>query len=157
MLNPNTQGEINFDKSVLGKEIDVGSHYVSESELIAYAKSLGETNPLYIDSAFANDGPHKSIIATPGYYTAIPLKPSLDPKIEFSTNAFSYMAGQNVIYKKHIMAGDTIYARSQVTNVYTKTGRSGSLIFVERKTTYLNQHNDTVLIVESSNARTDNK
>jgi acyl dehydratase len=157
MSNANKNGEVNFDRGVLGKEIDIGSHYVSEAELVSYAKSLGETNPIYIDPVFANSGPHRSIIATPGYYTAIPLKPSLDPNIEFTTNSFSYMAGQKVIYKNHIKAGDTLHARSQVTNVYTKTGRSGALIFIERKTTYLNQHNDTVLIVESSNVRADNK
>ena len=156
---PHSENEIGikFDHSVIGQDIEVGSHYVSEKELVEYAKSLGETNPLYIDPEAASHGPYKRIIATPGYYTAIRLKPSLDPKVQFASDSFSYMAGQNICYLKHIGAGDTIRARSQVTNVYKKTGRTGSLVFIERKTTYLNQENDIVLIVDSSNVRSDNQ
>tara|TARA_B100000029_G_scaffold508082_1_gene594120 strand:- start:292 stop:768 length:477 start_codon:yes stop_codon:yes gene_type:complete len=156
---PDSENEIGirFDHSVIGQEIEVGSHYVSEKELVDYAKSLGETNPLYIDPVAASEGPYSRIIATPGYYTAIPLRPSLDPKIHFISASFSYLAGQNIRYFKHIGAGDTIRARSQVTNVYKKTGRSGSLVFIERKTVYTNQEEDIVLTVESSNVRSNNQ
>ena len=157
MSHSESDAGIKFDRRIIGQEVDLGSHYVSEDELVEYAKSLGETNPIYTDRSAALKGPHKRIIATPGYYTAIPLRSSPDPKIQFVSDSFSYMAGQNVQYLKHIGAGDTISARAQVTNVYKKTGRTGSLVFVERRTTYFNQENDIVLIVDSSNVRSDNQ
>ena len=158
MSHSESDAGIKFDRRIIGQEVDLGSHYVSEDELVEYAKSLGETNPIYTDrSAAALKGPHKRIIATPGYYTAIPLRSSPDPKIQFVSDSFSYMAGQNIQNLKHIGAGDTISARAQVTNVYKKTGRTGSLVFVERRTTYFNQENDIVLIVDSSNVRSDNQ
>ena len=44
----------------------------------------------------------------------------------------------------------TITAKAQVARVYAKTGRTGTLVFTVRRTTYSNQHERVVTMVESS-------
>ena len=78
-----------------------------------------------------------------------------DPKVRSGNTNLGYMAGQDIEYFEPIRAGDTISARAQVTNVYAKTGRTGKLVFVVHRTTYSNQHGRTVMVVESSNVRSE--
>ena len=48
---------LDFDRSVLGVDVDIGSYQVTKEEIIAYARALGETNPLYVDEEAAREGP----------------------------------------------------------------------------------------------------
>ena len=146
---------IEFDKSVIGVDVPTGTHHVTREEIVAYARALGETNPLYLDEEAAKAGPYGAIIATPGFYTFMRFGRGPDPKVRFSNSNLGYMAGQQIEYFEHIRAGDTISARSQVTDVYAKTGRTGKLVFVVHRTTYSNQHGRTVMVVESSNVRSE--
>ena len=146
---------IEFDKSVIGVDVPVGTHQVTREEIVAYARALGETNPLYLDEEAAKAGPYGTIIATPGFYTSMRFSRGPDPKVRFGNTNFGYMAGQHIEYFEPIRAGDTISARAQVTNVYAKTGRTGKLVFVVHRTTYSNQHGRTIMVVESSNVRSE--
>ena len=53
---------LDYDSSVVGVEVDVGTHKVEQEDIIAYAKALGETSPLYLDEAAAKAGPHLSLL-----------------------------------------------------------------------------------------------
>ena len=46
--------------------------------------------------------------------------------------------------------GDTLSAKTQVKDVYAKTGRSGTMVFVVRRTTYSNQDGDEVAFFDQS-------
>ena len=146
---------IEFEKSVIGVDVQLGAYQVTSEEIIAYARALGETNPLYLDKEAARTGPHGAIIAPPGFYTSMRFARAPDPKVRFGNSNMGYMAGQHIEYFEHIRAGDTISASGRVTDVYTKTGRSGKLVFVVRRTTYCNQRGRTVMVVESSNVRSE--
>ena len=155
MSNGDLRDRIEFDKSVIGIDVPAGTHQVTREEIVAYARALGETNPLYLDEEVAKAGPYGTIIAPPGFYTSIRLHTRPDPKVRFGNENMGYIAGQNVEYFEPIRAGDTISAKAHVTDVYTKTGRSGTLIFVVHRTTYSNQYGRTVIVVESSNVRSE--
>jgi 3-hydroxybutyryl-CoA dehydratase len=146
---------IEFDKSVIGVDVAVGSRQVTGEEIVAYAKALGETNPLYLDEEAAKAGPYGAIIAPPGFYTSMRFLRGPDPKVQFGNTNLGYMAGQDIEYFEPIRAGDIISAKAQLTNVYAKTGRTGKLVFVVHRTTYSNQHGRTVMVVESSNVRSE--
>ena len=57
---------LDFDRSVLGVDVDIGSYQVTKEEIIAYARALGETNPLYVDEEAAREGPYGTVIAPAG-------------------------------------------------------------------------------------------
>ena len=146
---------LDFDRSVLGVDVDIGSYQVTKEEIIAYAKALGETNPLYVDEEAAKAGPYRTVIAPAGFYTYMRFKPGPNPRLRVHENRLGYMAGQNIEYFEPIRAGDTISAKARIDQVYAKTGRTGKLVFVVTCTTYSNQHGRTVMVVESSNVRSE--
>ena len=155
-LIPSTsrQGELGgdaleFDRSVVGREVPVGSLAVTAESIRQYCEALEETNPLYLDEAFAREnGPFGGLIAPPGILQTARLGSAPDPKVQFGNTSF--MAGSRQEFHLPIRPGDTIEAFAQVKEVYEKTGRSGRMVFVVNRTRYMNQHGEDVAITERS-------
>ncbi len=138
-----------YDRSVVGREVHVGRLEVTPESVEAYVEALGEQNPLYTDEAFAREhGPWGGLIAPPGILQTAMMGSPPDPKIEFGNNQF--MAGSRQEYFLPIRPGDVIDAYAQVKEVYEKTGRSGRMVFVVRRTRYINQHGEDVAATETS-------
>ena len=155
-LIPSTsrQGELGgdalvYDRAVVGREVHVGRLEVTAPSIAAYCEALDETNPLYVDETFSREhGPYGGLIAPPGILQTARLGSPPDPKVEFGTNSF--MAGSRQEYFLPIRPGDVIDAYGQVKEVYEKTGRSGRMVFVVRRTRYMNQHGEDVAATEQS-------
>lgn len=155
-LIPSTsrQGElggeaIEYDRSVIGKEIHVGRLEVTSEAIAAFAEAIQETNPLYTDERWATEeGPYGGIIAPPTILQTAQLKPPPDAKVKFGNNGF--MAGARHEYFMPIRPGDVLDAYAQVKEVYDKTGRSGRMVFVVRRTRFVNQHGEDVAATEFS-------
>ena len=155
MASENALNSIEFDRSIIGVDVHVGSQRITRKEIIAYAKAMGESNPLYLNEKVAKSGPYGAIIAPPGFYHSIRLKQLPDIKLKFGDRNSGFIAGQNIEYFEPIRAGDTISATAQIADVYAKTGRTGTLIFIVRRTTYSNQHGRIVMIVDGSTVRSE--
>ena len=61
-------------------------------------------------------------------------------------------AGQRIQSRAPIFAGDQVTASSHLKEVYPKTGRSGTMVFIVWETTFRNQHGDVVADVQESYA-----
>ena len=142
--------EIEYDRSVIGKEILVGKFDVTREMIADYCAALDQTNPLYTDEAFAAAGPNKGIVAPPGIVQSMRMDPPPDAKVKFGNNTI--MAGQLHQYYLPVRPGDTIEGFAQVKEVYEKTGRSGRLVFVVRRTRFANQHGEDVAAMEQTMA-----
>ncbi|MDP6101937.1 MAG: MaoC family dehydratase N-terminal domain-containing protein [Dehalococcoidia bacterium] len=153
MAEANPMDAIDFDRSVIGIDVDVGTHEVSKEQMVAYAKAVGEINPLYLDEEAAKAGPYGTIIAPPLFYNMLSLQPGLDPRVKFGTSGFD--AGQHAEFFEPIRAGDTISAKTQVADVYAKTGRTGTMVFTIRRTTYTNQKYEKTVVVDRISVRRD--
>jgi acyl dehydratase len=140
--------EIVFDRSVLGVEVEVGKFEVTADHIRAFCEAVGETNPLFTDETAAKAGPYGGIVAPPVFYSAARVGQGPDPKVQFGNTAFA--AGQHCEFFAPIRAGDTITARTGVAEVYEKTGRTGRMVFVVRRTTYTNQRGEKVAVVDHS-------
>lgn len=139
---------LEYDRSVIGKELAAGRLEVTAETIAAYCGALEETNPLYTDPAFAAQGPYGAIIAPPGILQTARLAPPPDPNINFVGTSF--MAGSRQEYHLPIRAGDTLEGYASIAQVYEKTGRSGRMVFVVRRNRYINQHGETVATLENS-------
>ncbi len=73
--------------------------------------------------------------------------------MNFGTAGFN--AGQHCEFYEPMKAGDTISATTQVSSVYAKTGRTGTMVFTVRRTTFKNQYGRVVMMVEQSNVLRD--
>ena len=153
MADANPTDAIDFDRSVIGVNVEVGTHEVSKEQMIAYAKAVGETDPLYLDEKAAKAGPYGIIIAPPLFYNMLSLQPGLDPKVKFGTSGFD--AGQHAEFFEPMRAGDTISAKTQVADVYAKPGRTGTMVFTVRRTTYINQKDEKTVVVDRISVRRD--
>ncbi len=140
---------IELDESAIGQEVHVGSLEVTLHTIAEYCEALEEVNPLYTDAEWAErEGPYGSIIAPPGILNTARLRPGPDPQIRFGDQSF--MAGSRLETFEPIRPGDTIEAFTQVKEVYEKTGRSGRMVFVVRRTRYQNQDGVDVAATEGS-------
>ncbi len=71
-----------------------------------------------------------------------------DPEVDFGNARF--LAGQKVESFYPIFVGDTIKAVGAITDVYEKTGRTGTMVFVVNQTEYFNQDNVLVATRQAS-------
>ena len=151
MAGVNPTDDIDFDRSVIGVEVEVGTHEANKEQMMAYAKAVGETNPLYLDEEAAKAGPYGTIIAPPLFYNMFSLQGGLDPKVNFGNAGFD--GGQHVEFYEPIRAGDTISAKTKVDSVYAKTGRTGTMVFTVRRTTFTNQKGEKTTVMDRINVR----
>jgi len=140
---------VDYDESVIGVEHRLGSFTVTDAAIDAYCEALGETNPLYLDEDFASGTGYGGRIAPPLIFTTANFRGTgADPQVDFGNARF--LGGERIEVLEPMRPGDTITAYGQVTEVYEKTGRSGKMVFVVRRTRYENQNGRDVALVDSS-------
>ena len=145
---------LEYDTSWIGKEFDRYIYEVTKDEITEFAQSVGETNPLYTDEGYANTTPYGGIIAPPTFCVAFRSRANL-PDLKLSYGKRGFDGGKECRLLKPIRPGDTITGVDRIAEVYEKTGRSGSMIFIIRESEFTNQHGETVAIVRQSLIRRD--
>src|ERR1700680_983311 len=131
---------VDYDPELIGKVFEVTDPVdVSAQDIATFCDGMGETNPLYTDEAGAKKGPYGTIVAPPSYavtfrngrhfFTQVP---------RFGRAGFD--AGKDVEFHAPIRPGDKITLSSHVKEIYEKTGRSGSMVFVGVRSTVQNQN-----------------
>jgi len=58
---------LEYDISWIGKEFDRYAYNVTKEEIVEFAQSVGEINPLYTDEAYAKTTPYGGLIAPPTF------------------------------------------------------------------------------------------
>lgn len=145
---------LEYDTSWIGKEFDRYSYAVTAEEIVEFAQSVGETNPLYTDPDYALATPYGSLIAPPTFCVVFRSRAHL-PDLKLSYGKRGFDGGKECHLLRPIRAGDTITGVDRIAEVYEKTGRSGSMIFIIRESELTNQNGETVAIVRQSLIRRD--
>jgi hydroxyacyl-ACP dehydratase HTD2-like protein with hotdog domain len=135
---------LDIDPSILGREFDRAEHDpVTAEALISFALALGETYPCYIQA-----GPE--LIAHPTYCVRFKgnkfFPDTLPETLRFR---MSFDAGKDIALGAPIRPGDVITIVSTLHEVYEKTGRTGSMIFVVVRFTMTNQRSENVAVVDN--------
>ena len=141
--------EIEFDRTVLGQEVVGESMEVTREKMLAFARAVGETNPLYTDDDAARRAGYPSIIAAPTFVNCARrsvVRP--DPKIQHGTLRF--FANQALEFYLSVVPGDVIHSVTSLEDVYAKTGRSGVMVFEVWRTEMVNQHDQVVAVSRES-------
>jgi len=139
---------VEYDPELIGKVFEVTDPVdVSAQDIATFCGAMGETNPLYTDEAAAKNGPYGTIVAPPSYavtfrngrhfFTRVP---------RFGRAGFD--AGKDVEFHAPIRPGDKITLSSHVKEIYEKTGRSGSMVFVVVRSTVQNQKGEVVAHID---------
>ena len=143
-----SEQEIKFDRSLLGVEHPVGTFPVTREMMLAFARSTGETSPIYV-----GDGSGADDIVAPMTFCNVFTSGITRPDIKLKFGEIGLFAGQSIESRSAISPGDTLTARTMLKDVYAKTGRSGTMVFAVWQTTFTNQRGDTVALVEESFVR----
>jgi hypothetical protein len=136
--------EFDFDRSIIGEEFDRSrTAPITAAELIAFAQALGESRPEYV-----TDGP--ALVGHPTFCVRLHgskfFPDNLPESLRFR---MSFDAGKDIELGVPVRVGDEIEIRSTLHDVYEKTGRSGSMVFVVVRFTLTNQRNELVATVDN--------
>jgi len=144
-----TTQELEFDRSQLGVEYDAGTFQVKADFIIKICQTLGESNPMYIDEKAAQAAGHPSLVAPPAF-CGIFVRGFGRPDIGLKAGGGGMHAGEVIENLVPVYAGDVLTAKTALNDVYAKTGRTGTMIFVVWKTSFTNQRGEKVADVQES-------
>ena len=144
--------ELEYDRSLYGVEHTAGPFPVTQELILAFTRGTGETNPIFTDPDTAQAAGYTALVAPPTLCTIFVRQIKL-PNIDLKFGKHSMHAGQRVQALAPIIAGDQLSASSHLKDVYAKTGRTGTMVFVVWETTFSNQEGVVVAEVEESFAR----
>lgn len=133
-----------IDRSIIGREFDRSDGEPAlAADLIAFSRSLGETDPRYVEA-----GP--DLVAHPTYCTRFRGRKFFPPDLppEFLSR-LSFDAGKDVELGVPIRVGDVLTVSTSVHDVYEKTGRSGPMTFVVVRSTLTNQDGALVATIDN--------
>jgi acyl dehydratase len=141
--------ELQYDRSLYGKEHRAGPFEVTREIIRKFSHSIGETNPIYTDEVAAQAAGFRSLVAPPTLCTIFVRRVEL-PDIGLKFGKMRFHAGQRVQPRGPIVAGDFISASSHLKDVYAKTGRTGTMVFIVWETTFHNQKGEVVADIQES-------
>jgi len=125
-------------KEMIGRVLSTGSATVSAEHVAAFARALGDPNPLYVDPEAARRGPFGTIVAPPTYpiaFMAQALAGGADVFLELGLNFMTLVHGeQEFEYARPIKAGETLTLTGRIADIYEKQGSNGILDFAVLET-----------------------
>ncbi|MGH7899770.1 MAG: FAS1-like dehydratase domain-containing protein [Candidatus Binatia bacterium] len=132
---------LGLDRALLGSEFDSSiSEPVSAEQIREFAEAAGETNP-----AYRGEIP----IATPMFCIKFRGNRFFHPSIPHEALLRGFDAGKDMEFGAPIRAGDVIHMKNVLHEVYEKTGRSGSMVFLVSRQTMTNQNGELVARIDS--------
>lgn len=141
--------ELEYDRSLLGQDHSSGPFLVTKEMIQEFCDSIGDANPLYIDEAAAKAAGYESVIAPPTL-CLIFVREETRPDINLKFGRMRFNAGKSVKPLTPILAGDRLTATSRLKEVYPKTGRSGTMVFIVWETIFTNEDGEQVVEMQDS-------
>jgi acyl dehydratase len=139
---------VQYDPAIIGKVFDVTDPVpVTAEEIKGFCEAVGETNPLFTDEASAKKGRYGRLCAPPSFAVTFRNGRHFWEHVpRFGPRGFD--AGKDIEFERPIFAGDRITLTSVVKEIYEKTGRSGTMVFVVIRSTLTNQNGETVAHID---------
>ena len=133
---------------------------VEAGHVLAFARAIGDDNPVYGDPKHAAAGESGGLIAPPTFTQAsaqwdpdYPLRPKPREKWYGSASGPGTMpsgggglhAEQHFTYHRTVRVGDVLSATTRPGNTWEKTGRAGKLVFSEQITEFRDEGGELVV------------
>ena len=137
--------EIDVDKlkrDWAGAAFDTAEFEVRPEDLRDFALACGETAAHYTDPE------HPEFRAVPNFTSRYVGRRVLPDNFPRFSSGFGFDAGKCVTVLGPIRPGDRVTAKSRIHDIYTKTGRSGTMFFIVHRMEFSNQRGEPVSIVD---------
>ena len=126
----------------LGVEFDWATFDMVADDMVAWAEACGETDERFLDPS------HEDFQAHPNFTTHCMsgrVFPEGFPQIG---GGFGIDGGKTVVAHAPIRAGDTLSGVTTIADIFDKTGRSGTMVFIVQRMTFSNQAGEKVSTVD---------
>jgi acyl dehydratase len=139
---------VEYDPALIGRIFETTDPAPVSADMIRkFTEAIGETNPIHTDEEAASKGPYGSLTAPPSFAVTFRNGQHFFQHVpRFGKQGFD--AGKDVEFVAPIRPGDSITLSSHVKEIYEKTGRTGSMVFVIVRSTLKNQKGEVVAHVD---------
>lgn len=128
-------------KEWIGRQFDVAEFKIKEHEALEFAGACGETEPRFTD-------PQHPDFQAPPTFTAKFVSRRILPEAFPRIGARGFDAGKTVVAHAPIRPGQTLTAHSKIADIYEKTGRSGSMVFIVHRMEFRDPKGELVSVVD---------
>ncbi|MCS5674412.1 MAG: MaoC family dehydratase N-terminal domain-containing protein [Acidimicrobiales bacterium] len=126
----------------VGVEFDWATFEMKTDDMIEWAEACGEEDARFTDPT------HSDFQAHPGYTTHCMSGRVLPDGFPQIGSGFGIDGGKSVEVHLPIRSGDTLNATTTIADVFDKTGRSGTMIFIVQRMEFRNEQGDLVSTVD---------
>ena len=134
-----------IDRKFIGYQLKPSVLTLDRTRLKFFAKAIGETDPVYVDTAAAQAAGYTDVPAPPTFLFAAELDSGANDQLlaDLGIPLAKLLHGeQSFRYRKPVCAGDTVTVQSTITDIYDKKG--GKLEFAVKDSTVTNQRDELV-------------
>lgn len=125
----------------IGRQFDEATFVVTSDDMVAWAEACGETDPRFLDPARPDFQAH------PGFTSHLVSKRVLPEDFpEISGSGID--GGKSVTVHGLVRAGDELKGLATIADIYDKTGRSGTMVFIVQRMSFVNQNDEPVSTVD---------
>ncbi|MDQ1422610.1 MAG: hypothetical protein QOD72_108 [Acidimicrobiaceae bacterium] len=121
------------------QELDI---VVERDRMLDYAIACGETDPRFIDPDHAD---FQASTAFPTHVNATRILPDGFP--QFGSGR-GIDGGKSIEWHRPMRAGDKLHATVQISDIYDKTGRSGTMVFIVNRMSFYDPEGRLVATVD---------
>ncbi|MBI2165401.1 MAG: MaoC family dehydratase N-terminal domain-containing protein [Chloroflexi bacterium] len=144
------QQKLQFDRSFLGRRLEGGVHQLTKEMVDRFCELFGEIAPIYTNDAEARRLGYRGQLVPPVMLSILRHNGSRpDIGLRFSYRR-SIHGGQRLQVFAPICVGDILTASVVLKDVYAKTGRSGTMVFVVWQTDFTSQQGALVAYLRES-------
>jgi len=130
----------------VGVESKAVIYPIEKGAVAKFARSIGDTNPLFQDEEYARKSRHGGLIASPTFPAMLRNPAVTDQVVNFKSPLNGMLNGGNELeYFQTIKVGDTISVVAKLTDIKERTGKMGRMLFFFAEVTYSNQRGEVVV------------
>lgn len=139
-----------IDKQWIGQELAAATLHLERGRLCAFARAIGETDPLYTDPAAAQAAGHADVLVPPTFLFGAELEAGTVDQLlaDLGIPIARILHGeQSFTYHQPVCAGETITVQSRIADIFDK--KNGALEFVVKTSQARNDKNQLVAELRS--------
>ncbi len=133
----------------VGEVFDLTTFTIDADKMVAWAEAVGETDPRFLDPT------HDDFQAHPNFTTHCLSGRVLPEDFPQIGGPRGIDGGKAVEIHRPIRAGDELRASTTIADIYDKTGRSGTMVFIVQRMSFVNQRDEPVATVDWRMIRND--